>query len=58
MTIEYNDDMWVTVNGLDDFAIALDGGSLAMDRAEMEWLRSAIDQALNTSAEELGDELA
>lgn len=35
-----------------------DGGWLGMNRQELMALRSICDRALNTSAEELGDELA
>lgn len=50
---------YVQVSGSDSFYVDIDNeNGLSMTRDQLMELRSAIDDALNTSAEELGDELA
>lgn len=49
----------VIVHGMDSFILVPFNGSTynhSMNRAELTELRHIIDQALNTSAEELGDD--
>lgn len=47
------------IEGQDEFTLIInrvtDGGWLSMSRAELQDLRGVCDQALNTSAEELGE---
>jgi hypothetical protein len=45
----------IAVNGVDDFKLEIDGHLTGFHRNELLELRHIIDQALNTSAEELGD---
>lgn len=55
--IEYGNDISVQVETLDLFYLISSGRNSfsSMNRAELTELRHIIDQALNTSAEELGD---
>jgi len=49
----------VAILGSDRFSLdTFDVGICEMSRNELSALRSAIDQALNTSAEEIADDLA
>lgn len=56
--IKYQTECGVTVNVVDgdDFEVTAYGRDSYFNRKQLTELRAVIDQALNTSAEELGDE--